>query len=105
MSVCSISAQDFREEVEESPIPVLIDFWAAWCGPCQGIAPTVEEIAREKPDIRVCKVNVDEEPALAAKFQITSIPTLILLRGGQVIGRVTGALTKEEILAFLADSL
>ena len=105
MSVCSISAQDFREEVEESPIPVLIDFWAAWCGPCQGIAPTVEEIAREKPDIRVCKVNVDEEPALAAKFQITSIPTLILLRGGQVIGRVTGALPKEEILAFLADSL
>ena len=105
MSVCSISAQDFREEVEESPIPVLIDFWAAWCGPCQGIAPTVEEIAREKPDIRVRKVNVDEEPALAAKFQITSIPTLILLRGGQVIGRVTGALPKEEILAFLADSL
>ena len=105
MSVCSISAQDFREEVEESPIPVLIDFWAAWCGPCQGIAPTVEEIAREKPDIRVRKVNVDEEPALAAKFQITSIPTLILLRGGQVIGRVTGALPKEEILAFLVDSL
>lgn len=101
MSALTITKENFQKEVLESEKPVLIDFWATWCGPCQAVGPIVEEIAEEKSEVKVCKINVDEQPELAVKFRVMSIPTLILVKEGVEADRAVGARPKEEILAFL----
>mgnify|MGYP003536811585 CR=1 FL=1 len=97
MSTVKIHKENFQKEVLDTSKPVLLDFWAPWCAPCGMLAPVVDEIARERPDIRVGKVNVDEELELAAKFGITSIPTLVLIRNGQVAATSLGYRPKAEI--------
>ena len=101
MSVIHINKSNFQNEVLNSEKPVLLDFWAPWCGPCRMVSPIVDEIAGERKDILVGKVNVDEEMELAAQFQVTSIPTLVVLRNGQVVNRVVGARPKDAILSLL----
>ena len=101
MSVITITKDNFKQEVLESREPVLLDFWAPWCGPCRMVAPVLEEIAGERTDIRVGKVNVDEQPELASEFGIMSIPTLVVMREGKAAAKSVGALPKEEILAML----
>ena len=101
MSAVKITSSNYASVVKASDKPVLLDFWASWCGPCRMVSPVVDEIAGERPDILVGKVNVDEEPALASAFNITSIPTLVVLRGGEVLNRVTGARPKSSILSLL----
>ena len=85
-----LTKNNFSEVVENSEKPVLIDFWATWCGPCKMIAPVIEKIAEERDDIKVCKVNVDEEEELAVKFGIQSIPTLVLVKNGNIVSRAVG---------------
>ncbi|WP_308589018.1 thioredoxin [uncultured Oscillibacter sp.] len=101
MSAINISKNNFRTEVLQSEKPVLLDFWAPWCGPCRMVVPLVEEIAEERTDIKVAKINVDEEPELAAQFQIMSIPTLMVVKNGTVVNQAMGARPKEQILAML----
>ena len=101
MSVIQVTEDNFDEVVMKSDKPVLLDFWATWCGPCRMIAPTVEEIAAERSDIKVGKVNVDEQAELAAAFGIVSIPTLIVLKNGKVTNQLVGVRPKEEILRML----
>lgn len=103
MAVKIITAKNFESEVLAQDKIVLVDFWATWCGPCQMIAPIVEEIAEEKQDIIVGKVNVDEEPELAAAFGIASIPTLAIIKDKKVINTIIGYRPKEEILAVLSE--
>lgn len=101
MSAININRQNFQEEVLNSNKPVLLDFWAPWCGPCRMVVPIVEEIAEERLDIKVGKVNVDEQPELANQFNIMSIPTLVVIKDGKVANQSTGAKPKEEILEML----
>lgn len=101
MSVKVITAKNFESEVLAETKTVLIDFWATWCGPCQMLAPIVEEIAQERADIKVGKVNVDDEPELASAFNIVSIPTLAVVKNKQVVDFIVGYRTKEEILSHL----
>lgn len=101
MSALNINAKNFNEEVMNSDKPVLLDFWAAWCGPCRMVGPVVEEIAEERDDIKVGKVNVDEEQELAAQFGVMSIPTLVVIKDGKVVNQVVGARPKASILAML----
>ena len=101
MSALNINQENFQDEVMNSDKPVLLDFWAPWCGPCKMVLPLVEEIAAENPDIKVGKVNVDEEMALAKQFRVMSIPTLVVIKGGQVVTRSTGAKAKEDILSMV----
>lgn len=101
MSVIQINQENFAHEVLHSDKPVLLDFWASWCGPCRMVGPIVEEIAQERQDIKVGKVNVDEERQLAAQFQIMSIPTLMVIRDGKIVKQTVGARPKEQILAML----
>ncbi len=101
MSVITITEKNFESEVLASDKPVLLDFWATWCGPCRMIAPTVEEIAEERSDIKVGKINVDDEGALAAKFGIVSIPTLVLMKDGKLAKQTVGLQPKANILAML----
>lgn len=97
----ALTKTTFEQEVLHSDKPVLVDFWATWCGPCRMIAPILEQIAEERPDIKVCKVDVDEQSELATQFQIMTIPTLMVFKDGQMTQRVSGALPKEQILALL----
>lgn len=101
MSAINIEKESFQSEVMESEKPVLLDFWAPWCGPCRTVVPIVEEIALERSDIKVGKVNVDEQKELAREFKVMSIPTLVVIKNGEVVARSVGAKSKEEILAML----
>ncbi|MBE5785844.1 MAG: thioredoxin [Clostridiales bacterium] len=101
MAALNINKNNFNEEVLNSEKPVLLDFWAPWCGPCRMVVPIVEEIAEERQDVKVGKVNVDEEPELARQFRVMSIPTLAVIKEGKVVKRAVGAKPKEDILAML----
>ena len=101
MSVLHITKENFEEQVLHSDKPVLLDFWASWCGPCRMVSPTIDEIANERSDIKVGKVNVDEQPELASAFQVMSIPTLVVMKGGKIVNRTMGAQPKAQILSLL----
>ncbi len=101
MSVLHLTKDNFNEEVLGSKMPVLVDFWATWCGPCQMIGPVIEEIAGEVTDAKICKVDVDAEPELARKYKVLSIPTLMVFKDGELVRRESGAKSKEEILEML----
>ncbi len=101
MSTVNIDRNNFSQEVMESDRPVLLDFWAPWCGPCRMVGPVVDEIARERADIKVGKVNVDEQPELAGQFGVMAIPTLVVMKDGKVADRAAGARPKAQILAML----
>ena len=101
MSVIHANKNNFQEVVLNSEKPVLVDFWAPWCGPCRMVGPLLEEIAAERPDVQVVKVNVDEEPDLAGKFQIMSIPSLLVFKNGQVVNQSVSARPKAQILELL----
>ena len=101
MSAININKNNFQNEVLNSEMPVLLDFWAPWCGPCRMVSPIVDEIATERGDIKVGKVNVDEQPELAGQFGVMSIPTLVVIKGGRVVNQMVGARPKSQILAML----
>jgi len=101
MAAIHINNNNFQEEVINSEKKVLLDFWAPWCGPCQMVLPLMDEIAAERSDIKVGKINVDENPELAKRFRVMSIPTLVVMNGGEVLKRSTGYRPKEEILELL----
>ena len=101
MSVIHVTKENFQQEVLQSEKPVLLDFWATWCGPCRMVGPILDEIAAERADIKVCKVNVDEENELAAQYGIMSIPTLMVFKGGEKTNQALGAMPKQQILELL----
>ena len=101
MSAIRITNANFEEEVLHSDRPILLDFWEPWCGPCRMVAPVIEEIAAERSDIKVGKVNVDEEQVLASRFQIMSIPTLMVFKNGEITNHALGAMPKNQILSLL----
>ena len=101
MSVININKTNFQSEVINSEKPVLLDFWASWCGPCRMVAPIVDEIAAERSDLKVGKVNVDEQPELAGQFGVMSIPTLVVMKNGKVTNQAVGVRPKAQILAML----
>ena len=101
MAAININSNNFHSEVMNSEKKVLLDFWAPWCGPCRMVVPMVEEIAKERPDIKVAKINVDENPELATRFGIMSIPTLVVMENGKIVNQAMGARPKNAILAML----
>ena len=103
MSVLHVGKNNFEQEVLKSEKTVLMDFWASWCAPCRMIAPTLEEIAEEQEDIKVVKINVDEEPELANQFGITSIPALFVMNGGKITGQAVGVRPKASILKMIDE--
>jgi thioredoxin 1 len=98
MSAITITKENFENEVMKSDKPVLIDFWASWCGPCMMVSPLVDEIAEEDSNIKVGKINVDEQPELSASFRIESIPTLMVIKNGKITAKSIGAVPKSEII-------
>jgi len=101
MKVLHINKDNFHKEVINSDKPVLLDFFASWCGPCRMVGPILDEIAEEREDIKVCKVNIDEQPELAHRYRIMTIPTLMVLKNGQVMEQSVGAKPKHQILAMV----
>lgn len=101
MSVIEITSENFEEIVMQADKPVLLDFWAAWCGPCRMVSPIVDEIAEECPQYTVGKINVDEQPELAQAFGIMSIPTLVIMKDGKIVRQESGARPKAQILALI----
>lgn len=101
MAEITLTKNNFEEEVIKSDVPVLVDFWATWCGPCRMVAPIIAEIAEERKDIKVGKINVDEEPALAAKYGIEAIPSVFLFKNGEVAAKSVGYRPKADLLKML----
>ena len=101
MSAININKNNFQNEIMDSEKTVLLDFWASWCAPCRMVVPIIEEIAGERPDIKVGKINVDEQPELASEFSIMSIPTLVVMKHGKIVQQVSGARPKNAILEML----
>ena len=101
MPVLHINRESFEKIIAQDGKTVLVDFWATWCGPCRMIAPVLEEVAKERPDVTVCKVDVDEERDLALEYGVSSIPTLLVFRDGKVVNQSIGAMPKERVLAML----
>ena len=101
MSAININKNNFQNEIMDSEKTVLLDFWASWCAPCRMVVPIIEEIAGERPDIKVGKINVDEQPELASKFSIMSIPTLVVMKNGKIVQQVSGVRPKNAILEML----
>ena len=97
MSIINLTKDSYHNEVMETEKVVVIDFWATWCGPCKMMAPVVKEVAKDYPDVKVCKVNVDEEPELSNAFKIVSIPTIVVIKNGEIIDSVVGYRPKEDI--------
>ncbi len=104
MAIINLTAENFEQEAVKSDKKVLIDLWASWCGPCRMIAPVLEEIAAERPDIKVCKVNVDEQSELASKFQVLSIPMLVVMKDGEIAAKTIGAQPKASIEKFVDEA-
>lgn len=104
MAITELNEINFEAEVEKNKALVLVDFWAPWCGPCKMLSPIVDEIAEECKDVKVCKVNVDEEQALASKFGVMSIPTLILFKNGNIANKVIGVQPKATILEMITNA-
>ena len=101
MPAININKNNFQNEVMNADKPVLLDFWASWCAPCRMVVPIIEEIASEREDIKVGKINVDEQPELASEFGIMSIPTLVVMKNGKIVQQVSGARPKEAILTMI----
>lgn len=101
MAVLTITKENFEEEVLKSDKPVLLDFWATWCGPCRMVGPVIEQIAAEHPEIKVGKINVDEQNELVGAFRVMSIPTLVAVKDGKVVNQTVGVQPKAQILALL----
>ncbi len=105
MSVLKLTNENFEEEAVKSDKPVFIDFYADWCGPCKMVSPIVDRIADERDDVKICKVNVDEAPEIAGMFGVQSIPTLVVMNDGKVVGATMGAMPKPELEAFIDGAI
>lgn len=101
MAALHITNENFDQEVLKSEKPVLLDFWAGWCGPCMMLAPVIEELAEEVTDAKICKINVDEQPDLAARFHVANIPMLVVMKDGEIVSKDVGVKNKAELLEML----
>lgn len=100
--VINVTKENFEQEILNGTQKILVDFWASWCAPCRMLAPVVEEFASEHPQIKVCKINIDEDSELAMKYKVMSIPTLVVFQDGEAVNKSVGVISKEEIEALLA---